>query len=89
MVDGERTASNGGRPMTLSTNGDYLTAREAATALGLSPVTVRRAFREGYLTGVRIGRSEGWSVIFIDPASLDSYREHHLGRVGRPRKEVE
>ena len=32
-----------------------VTVREAAESLGLSPVTVRKAFREGKLSGTRIG----------------------------------
>lgn len=75
--------------MTFQPDIGYLTAREAASELGLSPVTVRRAFREGHLTGIRIGRHEGWSVIFVDPASLASYREHHLGKIGRPKRPVD
>lgn len=66
--------------------GDSLrTAREAAQDLGLSPITVRRAFREGRLSGERVG-DERWSVIFVSRESIQEYREKHLGRRGRRKR---
>lgn len=61
---------------------DMLTVREVAKSLGLKPVTVRRAYREGRLTGRRYGSETGWSFLMIDPQSVETYRTRHLGRRG-------
>ena len=55
-----------------------MTTAEASEALGISPITVRRAFREGRLTGRRIG-----PLILVTRSSVERYRRLHLGRMGR------
>ena len=70
----------------------FMSTRDAAMSLGLSVVTIRRAFREGRLTGVRLGSSEGWSYLMIDTDSIERYRQLHLGKrgpipAGDPRRE--
>lgn len=63
------------------TDDAQFTVDQAAEVLGLSPITVRRAFREGRLAGSRVpNRRE----IRITGASIDHYRRVHLGRPGRP-----
>lgn len=58
--------------------------REAAESLGLSPITIRRAYREGRLRG----RKEG-GIILIDRPSVGVYRASHLGRRGRRQRPKE
>lgn len=65
--------------------GGLMTTGEVARDTGLSPVTVRRLFREGRLTGQRIVDGH-WTVIFIDPSSVEDYRRTSLGRRGGPRR---
>jgi len=68
---------------TLMALGD-LSVHEAAESLGLSPVTVRKALREGRLRGRRIMERPGWSILVVDEASVEEYRRVHLGRHGKP-----
>jgi hypothetical protein len=57
-----------------------LTIHEAAASLGLRPVTIRRAWREGRLTGSKgPGKT---SPILIDQSSVETYRRLHLGKRG-------
>jgi excisionase family DNA binding protein len=57
------------------------TTTEAAEALGLSHVAVRRAIMLGKLQATRRGRDN-----FITHAEVERYRREHLGKVGRPPK---
>lgn len=67
--------------------GAWLTTEEVGADLNLSPVTVRAAVRKGLLRARR--RQQGpWTRIYVDPASVDEYRDKHLGRRGRPRRET-
>ena len=60
---------------------DLVTVRDAARRLGLSPVTIRRAVREGRLRSRRIGAGK-WTVILVESVSIEEYRDTYLGRRG-------
>lgn len=58
-----------------------MTTTEAATLLGLSPITVRRAIANGTLRARKVGRD--WH---ITPAAVERYRRDSLGQPGRKAK---
>jgi excisionase family DNA binding protein len=58
-----------------------MTTKEAATALGLKPVTIRAAIANGSLKATKRGRD--WH---ITPAAVEAYRADSLGKPGRPKK---
>lgn len=55
-----------------------MTTNDAATALGLSPFTIRRAIHNGTLRASKRGRD--WH---ITPAAVAEYRATSLGKPGR------
>ena len=55
-----------------------MTIPEAAAALGLSPITLRRQIGLGSLHAIRHGRD--W---WVTPAEIERYRAVSLGRPGR------
>ena len=57
-----------------------ITAHEAAEELRIHRVTVDRLLREGKLTGVKLANR--W---LIDQSSLDNFRQHYIGKKGRPK----
>lgn len=59
-----------------------LTVQQASKELGIKLGTVRKAFRHGHLWGRRLGDAATWSVLLLDPASVQHYREAHLGKPG-------
>jgi hypothetical protein len=68
-------------PAQIDTQGRLvLTVYLAAEELGLSPVTIRRAWREGRLKGSKgPGRTH---PILITRQSVEDYRRLHLGKPG-------
>ena len=57
-----------------------MTTKEAATALGLKPVTIRAAIANGSLKATKRGRD--WH---ITSAAVAAYRKGSLGKPGRPK----
>lgn len=62
-----------------------LTVQQASAELGIKVGSVRKAYRQGRLVARRLGDAATWSVLLIDPASVEHYRAVHLGGVTRPR----
>lgn len=60
--------------MTATTPLPFLTLRQAADELGLSPSTLRTQIAAGSLRATKAGRD--WLVA---PREVARYREHHLG----------
>ena len=58
-----------------------MTTNEAATLLGLQPVTIRAAIKAGTLRATKRGRD--WH---ITPAAVEAYRASSLGKPGRPKR---
>jgi excisionase family DNA binding protein len=58
-----------------------MTTNEAATALGLSPFTIRRAIANGTLRARKVGRD--WH---ITSSAVEAYRRDSLGKPGRRAK---
>lgn len=55
-----------------------MTTAQAATLLGLSRITIRRAIANGTLRARKVGRD--WH---ITPAAVEAYRAGSLGKPGR------
>lgn len=58
-----------------------VTTNEAVTALGLSPITIRRAIANGTLRAKKVGRD--WH---ITSGAVEAYRRDSLGKPGRRSK---
>ena len=58
-----------------------MTTKQAAEALGVSPITIRRAIANKTLRAVKHGRD--WH---ITPAAVEAYRAGSLGKPGRKAK---
>lgn len=59
---------------------DILTLGDAATLLGIAPVTLRAAVARGRLKARKFGGT--WLTTKQD---VEAYRRDHLGQVGRPK----
>jgi hypothetical protein len=63
------------------TQGALLSLRDAATALGLRPATVKQYILRGYLAAVRLSCGKA-TRLFVAPAELERYRRTSLSGQG-------
>jgi len=61
--------------------GTLLSLRDAATALGLRPATVKQYIQKGQLAAVRVPCGHA-TRLFVAPAELERYRRASLGGQG-------
>ena len=62
--------------------GDFLTMREAAEELGVTPDALRFAVRRGLITPTRVSRR----MNLITREQVEAYRRDHLGQRGKRKK---
>ncbi len=65
---------------TMTPERTLFTTAEVALMLGLSPYAIKSAIRRGTLESVLASPH----VRLISQAAIDTYRQEHLGHVGRP-----